>query len=186
MQAPAQRAMTERHDNPAIVLHWATAFLVVFMWCGAHAIDWFPKGALRVDARSVHIVVGAALAGLLAYRVYWRAARGVRTGQPSVTAGIVHAALYGLLFAVLALGIANAWLRGDSLFGLIRIPAFGAYAPAARHALSEQVVGWHALAANAILVLAACHGAAALYHHFVLHDGVLARMLPRRSGADEE
>ena len=34
--------MTERYDKRTIVLHWVVAILVAFMWCGAHAIDWFP------------------------------------------------------------------------------------------------------------------------------------------------
>ena len=33
--------------------------------------------------------------------------------------------------------------------------------------------------ANTILILAGLHAAAALFHHYVLRDGVLHRMLPR-------
>ena len=181
--------MTERYDNRTIALHWGVAVLVVFMWCGAHAIDWFPKGALRVDARSAHILAGGGLTAVTGYRVFWRTARGVRIAEPSSAlatgAQVVHVMLYGLLFAALGLGIANAWVRGDSLFGWARIPAYGGYDAAARHALSEQIVGWHGLAANGILILAACHAMAALYHRFVLHDGVLGRMMPDRNATRE-
>jgi cytochrome b561 len=38
--------------------------------------------------------------------------------------------------------------------------------------------GWHALAANAILVVAGVHAAAALFHHYILRDPTLRRMLP--------
>ena len=38
--------------------------------------------------------------------------------------------------------------------------------------------GWHALAANAILIVAGLHAAAALFHHFILRDATLRRMLP--------
>jgi len=72
----------------------------------------------------------------------------------------------------------NAWVRGDKLFSLGRIPPYGAYDPAARHALSESVVGWHELGANLILILAAGHAVMALYHQFVLKDGLLRRMMP--------
>jgi cytochrome b561 len=34
------------------------------------------------------------------------------------------------------------------------------------------------LAANAIMIVTALHAVAALFHHYVLRDGVLRRMLP--------
>ena len=47
------------------------------------------------------------------------------------------------------------------------------------HQSLRHLVGdWHALAANAILIVAGVHGAAALFHHFVLRDATLRRMLP--------
>jgi cytochrome b561 len=45
-------------------------------------------------------------------------------------------------------------------------------------ALRRLIGDWHALAANAIMIVAALHAAAALFHHYVLHDRVLRRMLP--------
>ncbi len=50
--------------------------LVLGQWLGAQVIDWFPKGPLRVDARSVHIVFGALLAILIVARLVWRRTRG--------------------------------------------------------------------------------------------------------------
>ena len=38
--------------------------------------------------------------------------------------------------------------------------------------------GWHELAANAILIVAGLHAAAALFHHYILRDATLRRMLP--------
>ena len=174
--------LAQTYDRRTIALHWSVAALVLLLWGGAHAIDWFPKGPLRVDCRSAHIVVGVLVLAAMVYRAGWRATGGTKIEQPAslayTAARGMHLALYALVFATLALGVTNAWVRGDSLFGLFRIPAFGAYAPPARHALSEQLVGWHALGANLVLALAGLHAATALYHHFVLKDGVLRRMLP--------
>jgi cytochrome b561 len=39
----------------------------------------------------------------------------------------------------------------------------------------------HELVANALLIFAALHAAAALIHHYVFHDRTLVRMLPGRS-----
>jgi cytochrome b561 len=75
-------------------------------------------------------------------------------------------------------GVVLTWLRGDTLsfFGLFTIPS----PVAADRTLGRSVKEIHELGANLILALAAVHAAAALWHHFVRRDGVLARMLPGR------
>ena len=79
------------------------------------------------------------------------------------------------MIAVVVLGIANVWIRGDTLFDWFTAPAF---APANRD-LREQVVDLHGLAANTLLAVAALHAAAAIWHHVVRKHGVLRRMWPR-------
>ncbi|MGH8202890.1 MAG: cytochrome b/b6 domain-containing protein, partial [Steroidobacteraceae bacterium] len=53
------------YDRLSIVLHWLTAGLVVVLWTLGQTIDFFPKGAPKIDARSVHITLGATLALVL-------------------------------------------------------------------------------------------------------------------------
>lgn len=172
---------TVRYDARTVTLHWVTAALLVLMWGGAHMIDWFPKGPLRVDARSVHIVVGAGLLLLVVYRIVWRWSRGARFNDApnfaNLAAKALHLTLYIIIIATLELGIFNAWVRGDDLFGLGHIPAFGSYDKAQRHELANNIVGWHRFCANLILILAAAHALAAIGHFVVLKDKVLQRML---------
>ena len=182
---PAGTSPDERYDRTTITLHWLIAVGVLGQWLGAHAIDWFPKGPLRVDARSIHIVIGLLLVLALSYRVFWRTINGIRfsISKPLLRdhlTSLTHLTLYVLLGAVLILGLFNAWVRGDDIFGLFHLPKYGRFTPDARHALSEQVVGLHSLAANALLILAGGHAAAGLYHLAVLRDRVFQRMLPPR------
>lgn len=178
----AASAPPPRYDGVTITLHWVVAIGVLFQWGGAHAIDLFPRGAPRVDARSVHILVGLSLLLLTIWRIGWRARRGA-TFQPdrrrglAIAAQMGHFALYAVLLATFALGAFDAWVRGDSIMGLFQIPRWGDLAPTARHALANQVVRLHELAANLLLILAAGHAAVAFAHHFWLRDGVLARMI---------
>lgn len=170
----------KRYDGTTILLHWVTAVLVVEQWLGAQIIDWFPRGALRVDARSAHISLGVLLAVLLIGRVLWRASRGRRLpladdGFLGLVAKVTHWGLYGLLAAMVLVGLALTWVRGDSLFDLFRIPAFDP----GNHELADQIQEIHATIGWIILALAGIHAAAALFHHFVWRDGVLARMLAR-------
>ncbi|MEP7099146.1 MAG: cytochrome b/b6 domain-containing protein [Burkholderiales bacterium] len=170
-----------RYDRRTLALHWLTAALVIGLWCVGQTIDFFPKGAPRTTVRSLHITFGALLGLVLAYRIWWRASGGLHlppagAGALDTLASLAHKLLYLLLIATVLLGIANTWVRGDTLFSVLRIPAFDP----GNADLREQVEGWHGLSANILLCVAGLHAAAALLHHFVFKDDVLRRMLPRR------
>jgi cytochrome b561 len=177
---------SNRYDATTIVLHWTIAVGVVVQWLGAHVIDRFPRGPLRVDARSIHICLGAVMTALFIFRLYWRTHRGrsfegdQKTAVDQV-ARVMQWALNILLLGVLLLGVFNTWLRGDSIMGWFHIPKFGDYDAAARHQFANQVVGFHRNAANLLLLLAAAHATAAIIHHAVLKDDVMRRMAPRRA-----
>jgi len=171
-----------RYDRTTVALHWLVAAGVVFQWISGQTIDWFPKGWPKIDARSVHIVLGSSLVGLLLFRLYWRARRGkhlppAQTGPLGLLAVGTHWGLVINLVILLCLGLFLTWLRGDSLFGLAKIPLFGDFIPHDRHLLANRVTDLHGLAANLLLALAGFHAAAALAHHFFWKDGVLKRML---------
>ena len=175
---PVSPAAT-RYDTTTIIFHWATAILVAEQWLGAQIIDWFPRGALRVDARSVHITCGVLLAIILLGRIVWRLTQGRRLPLAdgpalSVIAKATHWGLYGLLVAMVLVGMALAWTRGDSIFNSFTIPAFDP----GNHALADQVQEVHATIGWMIVALTGLHAAAALFHRYVWRDGVLGRMLP--------
>ncbi len=155
--------------------------MVAGQWLGAQTIDWFPRGPLRVDARSMHIAFGLLLAALLVARLAWRMTGGRRLpladeGALNVVAKGTHWALYALLAAMVLAGMFLTWTRGDSIFNLFSIPA---YDPGNRE-LAHKVQGIHGTIGWIILALAGVHASAALVHRYLWHDGVLARMLPRR------
>ena len=173
--------LAQGYDARTRALHWLTAALVIGLWSLGQTIDWFPKGSLRAIARSTHIAFGVVLALVLIRRIWWRFTDGVHVPRaPGSTvdtiAGLTHKLLYLLLVATVLLGIANAWIRGDTVFMLLKIPAL--YPGNAD--LKELVEDWHSWAANTLLIVAGLHAAGALLHHFVLKDDILQRMLPRR------
>jgi cytochrome b561 len=89
---------------------------------------------------------------------------------------LAHYALYALLVAAPVVGIVLQFARGDALpvFGLFEV----ASPWAADRAFAGAVKEVHEVLANALVILAALHAAAALLHHFALHDRTLLRMLP--------
>ncbi|MBN8751050.1 Cytochrome b562 [Xylophilus ampelinus] len=148
-----------------ILLHWATALLVVFNWFYSDGMG----RALRVHLDGVastrpssmnpdiHVWTGLAVLGLVLLRLALRAVQGtppaVGDGWMRAAATWGHRLLYALLLATPLLGAA-AWFGGVKALG-----------------------DPHELAANALLWLAGAHAAVALWHHYVLHDRVLARMV---------
>ncbi len=172
-----------QYDARTIALHWATAGLIITQWGIAQVIDLFPNVAPRVAVRSTHIVLGLVLVAVLLTRLAWRATEGRRLpaadrGALHVVAKATHWIMYALLAAVLALGMATTWARGDSIFGLFRLPKLDPSNPD----LGKYLVGVHGTAVTILLVLAAVHASAALLHHYLWKDGVLRRMLPGSPG----
>jgi cytochrome b561 len=166
------------YDTPTIAFHWLTVLLVAAQWLGAHTIDWFPRGVWRTDVRSLHILLGTALAVLILSRMAWRCYGGRKLppadkGPLHRAATLVHSLLYVLLAAIVGLGLLNAWARGDSLFGLFSLPKLIVSA-----GFKERVSDLHGLSANAVLLVAGGHAAASLWHQYAQHDGVLGRMIP--------
>jgi cytochrome b561 len=168
-----------RHDPATIALHWITAALVVVLWTIGETIGFVPKGPLQVDYRSVHILCGIILAVVLVVRLAWRLTQPqslppIDHGVLLIIARVTHWLLYALLLGTVVAGVAYVWMRGDSIFNVLTVPAFY---PGNR-TLARRVGGWHELAANTLLIVSGAHAAAGLLHHFVLRDATLQRMLP--------
>ena len=94
----------------------------------------------------------------------------------ALSARLAHYALYALLLLAPISGIVLQFARGDAL------PVFGVTEIAspwnADRAFARAVKEIHEMMANALVILAALHAAAALVHHWVLRDRTLVRMLP--------
>lgn len=168
------------YDRCTIALHWLTAALVTVLWLiGTFLEDLLPKGTLRSEVWSAHFDLGLVLAVALLAFLAWRRTKGRRLpvedpGLLHRVAKATHAGLYLLLLVIIALGIANAFVRGVHLLGPVDLPKVGD--PEWRRPLTH----WHGLAANLLMVLAIFHAAAALVHHYLWHDTVLRRMLAWR------
>lgn len=176
---------SERYGAVHVGLHWLTALLVASAWLLGTFMDGLPRGDARHAGIVLHVTIGLTVLLLLALRVLWRAVNTAPPAEPSPlgelsewAARIVHVALYILLAAVPIAGIVYWLARGQALplFGLGAIPS--PWAPDLTFA--RTAIGIHALLANAIMIIAGIHAAAALGHHYLFHDRTLRRILPGR------
>jgi cytochrome b561 len=171
------------YDNVAIALHWTTALLVVVQFALAETWDWFAKPT-QEGMQSLHVSLGVLLAAVIVARLIWRLIPGhqmssLEAGWVKLASKGVHYLLYALLVVQVGLGFGWRWAQGNPVgfFGLFGIAGpYGALDKATRHTFHDlhDKVGW------AIIILAGLHALAALYHHYVLKDRVLKRMLPAR------
>jgi cytochrome b561 len=167
-------------------LHWLTVILVALAWALGTFDDVLPKGAARAAGLFVHISAGLAILAVLVVRLMWRLGNPPPLSESTIfgawldRAGrFVHYALYILLVAVPVAGILLQFARGDALpvFGLLDI----ASPWPADKAFARSIKDVHEILANALVIFAALHAAAALVHHWVFRDRTLVRMLPGRS-----
>ena len=168
------------YDGVAIAMHWATAFLVFANFAIAETRDWFAKPTHDL-MESTHMSFGVLLSAVIVARIVWRLIPGhqvssLGAGWIRLAAKGTHYLLYVLLIAEAVLGFAFRWGAGRPMafFGTGIPPLIGAIEKPLRSELLHfhEWIGW------AIVILALLHALAALYHHYVLKDRVLERMLP--------
>lgn len=180
------RNSSQDYGAVAIWLHWIVVVLVLAAWLSGQLGDALPR-PYHETGLFAHISLGLAILALAVVRVGWRLADpppapepsrlGSRLGPWAGRAGeFVHLLIYGLLFAIPVLGIITQFARGYAL------PVFGLFDIASPWVGDRAFTGTmkevHETLANLLMLVIAMHAAAALLHHYVLHDRTLLRMLP--------
>jgi cytochrome b561 len=173
----------QRYETTAIILHWLIAALIAIAFALGLTVDSFPK-PMTSAVINLHALIGIAILALTLARLGWRLThRPPELGAASsplirTMSKVVHVLLYALMILVPLIGFPTLFYRGRGLdFGVLQIAPFLPRTPEIYRPLTE----FHEYAAFALVGLAAGHVLAALYHQFVLKDGLMARMAPARS-----
>jgi cytochrome b561 len=172
-----------RYGRVAQSLHWITAVLVLIAFVyGPGGSEQRVYSAARDFERQLHETLGMSVFALTALRVLWRSVDERPQALDAApwmasAARLVRAGLYVLLVAVPVTAIVGAWLEGHPLTLLGAFEIRPMLAPA--HELGATIASIHTWLGDAILWVAGIHALAAIYHHLILRDDVLASMLPR-------
>lgn len=171
----------------AIGLHWLVALAVLGLFgLGLWMVELTYYDNWYQTAPAIHKGVGVLLLLVMTGRVVWRFLSPPPRPLPSLSplerrvSGLVHGALYLLLFAVIASGylISTADGRPIDVFGLFQVPATLTGLPNQ----ADRAGDLHLALAIGAVALAGIHALAALKHHFIDRDRTLSRMLGRRAG----
>jgi len=175
---------TDQYSSATKLIHWLTAILVLAAFIyGPGGSEQRLYSAARDFDRQLHETLGGCVFLLSVVRLLWRAFDPRPEPVPvsrwmGVAASVVQGALYVLLFAVPLTAITGAWLEGHplTLLGAVEVPP-----PIGEsHSVGATIAEVHGWLGDVILWLAGAHAAAALFHHYVLKDGILRAMLPHR------
>lgn len=167
-----------------IALHWGMAVLIAAVFALIELRELFPKGSLpRETMKTWHFMLGLAVLVVVALRIGLRFVYKTPpiTPAPSpiqVLAGHgAHIALYGLMIVLPLLGwlLLSAEGKDIPFFGLSLPPLAGV-----SHNGEELYEELHETLGTVFYVVIALHAAAALFHHYLLRDNTLKRMLPAR------
>ena len=174
-----------RYSLPSIFLHWLTVLLIAAAYATIELREFFPKGSeLREALKSWHYAIGLSIFALVWLRLLLRAVVPTPRGDEprprweALASGVVHLGLYALMIATPLLGWLLLSAEGDPVlwFGLELPPLV-----APSESLAERVESLHQAVGKAGYGLIGVHAAAALLHHYLFSDAVMARMLPTRT-----
>jgi cytochrome b561 len=170
-----------RYTRTAILLHWLAALLIACNFVlGLSMVD-LPFGPQKFRWYGWHKWVGITVFLVALARLSWRYAH---PAPPPVTmpewqrkaAHVTHVTLYVLMLAIPLSGWLYSSATGVSVvyLGLVPLPDL----VSKDKALAAILKAVHVTLNFTLLALVFVHTGAALKHHLVDRDGVLARMTP--------
>ncbi|MDE8554947.1 cytochrome b561 [Pantoea vagans] len=178
--------MREKFARSQIIFHWLTFILVAVAYATIELRGFAQRGSWQGYAMIItHFSAGASILVLMLIRLFLR----THHESPPITpaaprwqtglAHLTHTLLYALFITLPILGLASRYLKGREwwLFG-ISMPV----APEPHIDLADRLIDWHQILAPLGYWLIGLHAAGALFHHYLLKDNTLLRMMPTRRG----
>jgi cytochrome b561 len=170
--------MTQYSKRTAL-LHWLIFLLIIAAFFFGHELDESKNTAQKLSMFPVHFLLGGTVLLLTLVRIYVRK----KDGEPApananpllnkiaaATHGLLNLSVIGVTLAGAATALTSGVLDAISKNDPTLIPDFD----------KVKAMEIHQLFIGLLLVLAAFHIAAALYHQFIVKDNLLRRIMVRR------
>jgi cytochrome b561 len=182
MPSEGPRGRLDRYTALSIALHWLMLLLIAAVYACIELRELFPKGSDPREAlKAWHFMLGLLVFVLAWVRLAAHLAGPVPAIVPqpsrwvSLSGKLMHVALYVLMIGLPVAGwlILSASAKPVPFFGL-QLPAL----VGENKALAEVFKEIHETGGTVGYFLIGLHAAAALFHHYVVRDNTLRRMLP--------
>ncbi len=156
------------YSRTQIALHWAIALLILLQFLGGDFVSEYYEKVVDSGAQQnaapilakAHVILGIATVALMVLRLVVRLWQGVPDAPADedprlkLVAKLTHGLLYLALFLVPVSGLVG-WFGANTLAAFV-----------------------HTTLTSVLLAFVGLHVAAALYHHFILKNNLLARIVP--------
>jgi cytochrome b561 len=182
MNLSYRHALSGGYTRTAIALHWLVALAIAATFGVGLYMHDLPLSPLKLQIYSWHKWAGVTILLLVLFRMAWRATH--RPPLPPLNmpdwqhlaAELAHKLIYLLMIAIPLSGWLMSSAKGFQtvLFGVLPLPDLLAKDKELGNVLSTV----HMALNYTLALLVAGHAGAALKHHFIDRDEVLANMLP--------
>jgi cytochrome b561 len=169
------------YDSVHKALHWIVFALLAAQFAVGFLMPHIRRDTPMEGLVAWHVSLGTAILFFLFVRVLWRLARPVPMDETLPTwqrhlAALTHGMLYLLVLVMVVLGWSAAGFYDWTvrLFGAVTLPRLAPKGAEWAHEAGDI----HNTLVWVLLGFIALHVVAALYHHLVLRDRVMQRMLP--------
>lgn len=171
-----------RYSPVAIWLHWLVAIMILISFGVGLCMPDLSLSPFKLQLYSWHKWAGVTIFGLVLVRIVWRLTHPVPPlpqemprWQRAMATG-AHYFLYALMIAIPLTGWLMSSAKGFQTvyFGVLPIPDLLEKS----EDLGETLALVHKTLNFTMVAIVFAHAAAALKHHFVDKDAILARMLP--------
>lgn len=170
------------YTAPAIFFHWLTFFVMSGMFVLGFYMADLPTSPTKLQLFSWHKWAGVTLFLIVLLRLSWRllnkppALPDTMPAWQVRAAHVSHQVLYLLMLAMPLSGWLMSSAKGFTTvwFGVLPLPDL----LEKNHDLGETLANVHEIIAYIILGVVGVHVAAALKHHFIDRNGVLASIVP--------
>lgn len=163
-------------------LHWLLFFMVTGMLIFGLSLAYVPKDYQAV-AYNLHKLTGLSILTLMILWLIWT----IFNNKPAMPIGMpkwqdqLKRWVHGLLYCTLILMPIAGWVGASFADKPPHLGALALKLPIAKNeSLSDLAFFLHNTIAFIIIALITIHVLAAFYHHFILKDNILRRMLPKR------
>lgn len=174
--------MNRKYAPSQILFHWMIFILIVLTYAAMELKGFVPNGSIARDWLKVaHYTLGVSVMVLMLIRIILKLTHhepGIVPAPPrwqTIISKLVHGVLYLMfislpLFGVLSLYCGNV---GWSFFSY-PMPVSGS----ANSVMQHDLKNIHELIANTGYFIVGLHAAAAIFHHYIMRDNTLIRMMP--------
>ncbi|MDA3808156.1 MAG: cytochrome b [Thiomicrorhabdus sp.] len=174
----------QRYGFLSIAMHWVMFLLIAVTFASIELRELFEKGTeMRDDFKSWHFMLGLTVLTLVSLRLLLSVTQKTPTITPTPKAlqqslaKVVHGILYFFMFFMPIIG----WLV---LSGAGKVIPFYAWTLPALISENKELADFlkevHETGGLIGYWLIGLHALAALFHHYVLKDNTLLRMLPKK------